>query len=144
MKYLYHTLCIVCCLWLVGCGSRSHIPGLVDVQITITQEGKPFEGAIVVLEAPGKMFSPSGVSNKNGVAVIHTSGTEKGAQEGEYKVCVTKTVTIETGKMKEIVETWRYVEPQYAHSDTTPLAVSVKGKTKATFDVGKALRVLVQ
>jgi hypothetical protein len=95
------------------------------------------EHAIVVLEAPGKTFSPAGVSDKNGVAVIHTSGTEKGAQEGDYKVCVIKEETIEKG---EIVETWRYVEKQYSTSATTPLAVTVKGKTKASFDVGKAIK----
>ena len=141
MKRLYYAFCIAHCVLAIGCGSRSHITGLVDVQITVMQEGKPLEKAIVVLESPSVMFSPSGITDKDGVAIIYTSGTERGAPQGEYKVCVIKMETIELG---ERVETWRYVEEKYATSATTPLSVSVSGKTKASVDAGKAIKVEVK
>jgi len=141
MKHIFCALCVAYCVLMVGCGSRNSIPGLVDIQITVTQEGKALEKAIVVLESPGVTFSPSGVTDKDGIAVIYTNGTERGAPEGEYKVCVTKMETTELG---ERVETWRYVEEQYAASATTPLSVTVKGKTKVSIDAGKAIKVEVK
>ena len=149
MKQIYCVLCAACCVLMVGCGSHSQIPGLVDVQITVTQEGKTLEKAVVILEAPDVNFSPSGVTDKNGVAVMYTNGTSRGALEGEYKVRVSKTETIGIGPKNELgipehAETWRYVEEQYASLATTPLSVTVKGKTKASLDAGKAIKVEVK
>ncbi len=137
------------------------MPPLHPCTISITQDGKPFEGASVRLYSKEVKFLVSGTTNASGEAVIRTHGEFKGAPEGTYKVVVAKeekefiepaSVTAAREKAKEKGEVFEepnlpynlfsYVEDNYTTEDSTPLEITVtKGKNNQTLEAGKVIRI---
>ena len=96
-KYLLLIACVLASVASLGCKDKSRPADLPEDMspcfVTITQEGKPLEGASVSFEytTPVK-YTTSGVTDANGVAQMSTYGYG-GAQIGTAKVVVTKMVT---------------------------------------------------
>ena len=140
------------------------MPPIYPCTISVTQEGKPFGGAIVRLYSSDVKFHVSGTTDASGTAVMLTHGEFKGAPEGTYKVVFVKeekeflepaSVTAAREKAKETgvvfeepnlpFNLYSYVEDTYTSKDTTPLEVTVtKGKNNnQTLDAGKAGRIFL-
>ena len=139
------------------------MPPLYPCIISVTQEGKPFEGATVRLYSDDVMFHVSGKTDSSGTAVMLTHGEFKGVPEGTYRVVVSKeekefiepaSVTAAREKAKENGKVFEepslpfnfysYVEDIYTKKETTPLEITViKGKNNQTFDAGQAGRIFL-
>ena len=140
------------------------MPRLNSCSITLTQDGKPLQGAMVRLQS-GDPVSPvpwiiSGKTDGSGVATILTQGRYNGAPAGTFKVVVVKEerVDIETPaqaaarEKREAAGNLDYhplpyelvdlVEEQYRDPETTPLEITVvNGKNSQSYEVGKAVRI---
>lgn len=143
-----------------GCESRPPgMPRLYPASITVIQDDKPLEGAMVQLipeNEANASWGPTGISDALGVVVLQTNGRYKGAPLGKYKVVVfkrereqhphpewaaapngdpnySKYMAIE-GQLK----TFDYIETQYGSVDETPLSIEVTADQEVyTVDVGK-------
>jgi hypothetical protein len=90
IKYIPLLLLFVC---QIGCGSKypADWPKTYPCTITVTKDGKPYEGVTLVLartENHGS-WAVAGLTNSSGVAEIETSWTKasvKGAPEGTFKI----------------------------------------------------------
>ena len=137
-------------------------PPLHPCAITITQDGKPLEGALVRLIPDGHklLWTVAGTTDKNGVVKVITHPEYAGAPEGTYKVCVSKTEITpsqfppppDTASYEEM-QAWgaltvnekrpkyNLVKPEYDNVAKTPHSITInKGKNNATFDVGEAIK----
>jgi hypothetical protein len=141
-----------------GCGKNDSrpkdLPPLHPCTVTITQDGKPLDGAVVqfaAVDAENKKYQASSMTDAEGHVVMKTYGFD-GVPAGKYKVCVWKTVVEgvtshqnSDGEMVDTVGTeYKTVEPQYADAKTTPHEIEITGKEKKveqTFDVGKAVKI---
>ena len=132
----------------VGCHKNSERPAdpppdMTPTKITITQEGKPLEGASVMLKYNEPVKYPtSGITDENGVATMVTYGFA-GAQQGTAKVIVLKLVTEgetqgeEYGKNGDYGTDFHVVDAKYRSEETTDLEITIGSKNvKETFDVG--------
>ena len=93
---LSFVLSLIILLCLSGCGGASRpadLPKLYPASITVTQEGKPLAGAMVMLYSTADNFkwSVAGITNSSDTAELKTHGQFPGALLGEYKVTVNKT-----------------------------------------------------
>ena len=139
-----------------GCAKDTRpkdFPPLFPCAITITQDGKPLEGAtvnLVPMEGTDSKYQASATTGADGKAVIKTYGYD-GTPAGKFKVCVWKTLTESGGKTtdgygEEIdapgIE-YRTVEEIYSDAKTTPHEIEVVGKDTApvSFDVGKSVKI---
>ena len=132
---------------LVGCSKPrpDGLPSLVPCSVTITQDSQPLEGATVAFESDDMRWAIGGSTDANGEAKMFTHGTYPGAPEGTYKVTVVKQVveadgSAETASSTPSAKAYNLVDAQFFKPDTTPLEITVKGKTKEAFDVGAAVR----
>ncbi len=83
------------CLFAIGCAGDDGLPRTVNTAGTVFLDGKPIDGAsIVFAEADGVNFA-RGFSDSNGRFSMDAFETKKGAVPGNYKVTVSKTVTVE-------------------------------------------------
>jgi hypothetical protein len=131
------------------------LPQLYPTVITLTQEGKPLENALVLLYSTDSNFkwSVAAVSDRNGKATLLTHGKFPGAPVGEYKIVVTKTEPSDKDLLKpnsdynpEVhvvrskITLFSFIEKQYTDITTTPLTIVIeKGKNVHNFDLGKAV-----
>ena len=143
-------------LSIAGCGPElpEGMPKLYPCTLTITQDGKPLEGASVILFSMDPNISKwasNGVTDSSGNVVMKTQGKYDGAAAGDYKVLVTKIIVeegvvlqaeTETTPEKSIPgKTFSYVEQQYGDPLKCPLTLTVStGKTTETLDVGKYVK----
>lgn len=160
-KNLFSYLLIVVCLCVFGGCSRENrpkdLPKLTPATLTLTQDGKPLEKAIVFLYAENPdiaKWTVSGNTDANGETILVTHGQFRGAPAGKFKVCVTKVedagnagepdpnaglatagFSTPSGRPRLIY----HVDPVYGDPQKTPLEVEVpaKGKGIFTLDVGK-------
>ncbi len=121
------------------------LPKLVPCSVTIVQESKPLEGATVSFESADLQWSVGGTTDANGVAKMYTHGQYQGAPEGSYKVTVVKQEIewdggTESASSATSGQAYNFVDMQYNTSETTPLEITVKGKTSESFDVGAAIK----
>lgn len=138
------------------------LPDLYDTKITITQDGKPLEGATVSLlrEDLNTKWATGGKTNASGVCTIRTQGSYPGAPEGKYKVAVYKKLTQESPtrqtpmpsdpkeadeyyrKISEEEKTFDLVDLKYKSGGSSGLTLEVsKGaKNEFTFDVGPEVK----
>jgi len=133
-------------------GRPKDMPNLYATSITITQEGKPLEGATVSLSsATPSQYSASGITDASGVAVLRTYGFD-GAPAGEYTVLVNKigaenqreVTTFEGATDRVGGDSYNYVDPIFSKRDTSTLNITVTNKgAKETLDVGEAVRVFL-
>ncbi|MDR1480396.1 MAG: hypothetical protein LBJ00_15780 [Planctomycetaceae bacterium] len=158
-------IAIVCSelLILSGCSKSrpSDLPELVPVTLKITQEGKPLAGATVNLSAtdPISVYTAAGSTDENGVCLLYTHGQYKGSPLGKFKVRVSRTEIIPkpTPRPKSAAEnevfmknaktnppkTYQFVEEVYTKAELTPLEIEITGAMEKSFDVGKAVKVVI-
>ena len=149
---------------MTGCGEKlpSGMPKLFPASITVTQEGEPLDGAMVLLipeDSALQEWGPGGLTNASGVAVMRTNGKCKGAPLGKYKVTVTKTEREphphpewadlpmndpnyrQFLRMAESLKAYNLVERDFGSRDRTPLQVEVaSGQKSHSVDVGNKIR----
>ena len=154
--------------FIVGCGERlpDGMPRLYPASIEVTQEGVPLDEATVMLysESPDlARWTPSGVTNSSGVAVLSTNGRYKGAPLGTYKVTV-KRASLDPHPEPELAneftgspgaakyqqlelarKAYTYVETPYTSLEETPLTVEITANQKIyPVDAGKNIKVEVR
>jgi hypothetical protein len=157
-KRLFFSVCftVTCLLFsgVSGCGSNSSrptdLPPLESCKITVCQEGKPLEGAIVTLiskDTSAKYARSSGMTDVSGTAELKTYGYS-GVPKGNYKIIVAKCVS-EGGK--EITDAsgitsthggkdYSYVEKKYTDMLSTPLEIEIDSKENLqSVEIGKAV-----
>lgn len=94
--------CGLLCLWLggllaaVGCGSKGgHLPRTVPAKGIVTLDGKPVEGAQVVLVPAAEGTTGAfGTTDASGRFSLRAYDEKDGAIPGAYKVQVSKTVEV--------------------------------------------------
>lgn len=152
---------IVVCLCIFGGCSRENrpndLPKLMPVTLTLTQDGKPLEKAMVVLYAENPdivKWTVSGNTDTDGKTILVTHGQFRGAPAGKFKVCVTKVENADQSAEPdsraglvtagEPVTSGRprliyHVDPVYSDPKKTPLEIEIPAKGKGTFtlDCGK-------
>ncbi|MCF0234592.1 MAG: hypothetical protein HUK22_06390 [Thermoguttaceae bacterium] len=138
----------------VGCAKPKPdgMPKLVPCSVKVTQEGTPVEGATVGFFADGFEWGAAGTTDASGVAQMYTRGTYPGSAEGEFKVTIQKSVVepVDVSQMTSASVTptggtaFDYVDLQYKTAESTPLTITVSGKTKAEFDVGAPAKEAVK
>jgi 5-hydroxyisourate hydrolase-like protein (transthyretin family) len=123
----------------------------------ITQDGVPLADAsveFVPAESSQSKYRAVTQTDESGTSQMSTYG-HSGVPAGKYKVVVTKKEDGEpdryfkdesTGEQKPIGwKAYRLVEPKFSSAETTPHEIEIIGKkVTATFDVGKAIRVLIE
>jgi hypothetical protein len=139
-------------------------PQLVSGRITVVQDGRPLDNAVVRLHPEGntKDWGTLGVTNASGVATLVTSSYWSGAPLGTYRVTVAKTVTEqstlvepsisdadayqrwEAAKAGERLATHSLVDVRFGDPSRTPLSLTVTGAFTETVDVGSAVKAVVQ
>ncbi|WP_437191183.1 carboxypeptidase-like regulatory domain-containing protein [Planctomicrobium sp. SH527] len=76
---------------LLGCGDRpTDVPTLGAVQGTVTLDGAPLSGAIVLFEPKATGAGSSGATKEDGKYTLVYSATENGAVPGEHTVRITR------------------------------------------------------
>jgi hypothetical protein len=165
-KYLPILLFFFCSF--LGCGEKlpENMPKLYPVQLTLVQEGKPLDGAMVLLKRHSETtkYSCGGISGANGVVKIQTHGKYAGAPEGTYTVTVSKSITERSGPWHEIpsedaaARTWlnenqsrlkktnyHVVNLRYGNSQTSDMEISVTTSgLRKTLDLGSPVRVEIK
>jgi hypothetical protein len=81
---------LACALVTAGCGGGKK---LYPVEGTVTIDGEPLEGAMVIFTS-GDSTSAAGITSASGKFKLLTDGKE-GAPAGTYKVTVTKKKTVQ-------------------------------------------------
>ncbi len=135
-----------------GCSRKTPdgMPKLVDCQVTVTQGNAPLADATVSFSADDMKWSISGTTDASGVAKIYTHGDYPGCPEGTFKVTVSKTVVEDNAEeitsASQMITSVAYecVDKQYSSRETTPLTITVSGKTSETFDVGEAVHEAIK
>ncbi len=85
------------CFVLAGCRSNlpDGLPRLYSCSISVTQDAKPLAGATVIFypktRAGGPSWTPMGVTDASGVAVMRVNALYDGAPLGSYRVVISKT-----------------------------------------------------
>ncbi|MDR0609361.1 MAG: carboxypeptidase-like regulatory domain-containing protein [Planctomycetaceae bacterium] len=161
MKKLIYITLFIFVSSIAGCGDKSRpsdLPPLYPCTVTITQDGKAIEEAMVMFEpvdSADVKYSAAAVTGADGNALMKTYGFE-GVPVGKYKVVVTKIISEaaeyklneSTGKEEAInSKRYRLIEPQFTSAKTTPHEIEITGKEKnitKTFDVGKAVKEFIE
>ena len=153
--FLFSLAALLCCVAVVGCGrpKPDGLPKLFPCSVKVIQDDAPLADATVTFYgADDFKWAVSGATDANGVAKMHTHGTYPGVPEGQYSVTITKNVvekpevdpnasaslTISGGQAYDLVDA------QFMTKDSTPLTITVSGKTSEEFDVGAAVKDAVQ
>ena len=154
MRTLLFLAVSVAFLLQAGCnsdtGRPTDLPKLYRVNITVIQDGKPLEDAIVTLEPKiPTTYSSSAKTNASGIATIQTYGYN-GVPAGDYAVLVQKIgsenqVETKTEQGETLLsggQSYDYVDARYADRVNPQFSITVTEKgAQETFDVGKAVRV---
>jgi len=85
------------CLLALGCGpDTSHLPKTVPASGVVTLDGKPVDGAQVVLVAEGEgAHGAFGACDASGRFALRAFQEKDGAVPGSYKVQISKTIVKE-------------------------------------------------
>ena len=83
-------LCVsIGCAALAGCGRAQRWPALTEpTTVVVRLDGKPLEGALVMLGPVGKGYASQGTTAADGKATLTTFRRGDGAVAGLYKVIV--------------------------------------------------------
>ena len=103
----------------VGCGESISAPRTVPTSGTVLFKGKPAEGVKVTLHPKfNMMFTPNGVTGKDGRFILSTGAPVDGAPPGEYSVTfeLLRAGADERGLDSEF-DVWK---GKYANPDTAP------------------------
>ncbi len=97
---LFAILCLASLSLFTGCGDPGI--GAVPVTGTITVDGTPMEGAMVVFNPVDGTRAASGRTDAEGKYSLTTEINGDGALPGEYKISVTKHLAAEDDLPKEV------------------------------------------
>jgi hypothetical protein len=83
-------LCVsIACAVLAGCGRSQKWPALTEPATAVVRlDGKPVEGALVILGPVGKGYASQGTTAADGRAMLTTFRSGDGAVVGQYRVLV--------------------------------------------------------
>ena len=95
-------LCVLIgCAALAGCGRAQRWPALTEPTTAVVQlDGKPVEGALVILGPVGKGYASQGTTAADGKATLTTFRPGDGAVAGRYKVLVSLEETRDNPAIK--------------------------------------------
>ncbi|MDO5554968.1 MAG: hypothetical protein Q4G68_14525 [Planctomycetia bacterium] len=147
----------LCLLVSFGCGQArpEGMPELVSCTLVLTQEGKPLDGAQVQLVPKAeseRTWSVGGVTDAAGTVQVQTHGLYRGAPKGTFAVVVTKTRSeggrsgnehASGGMQTRNAVIYTLIDKQYTDSRTTPLEITIQGKTKETLELGPAVKEII-
>lgn len=153
MKYGVLILSIL--FFLSGCNTDDGLPKTVPAKGIVLVDGQPIEGAVVVLMQDSGSNFARGITDKSGNFSLDTFETKRGAIPGDYKVTISKTVTVESrtkmskameqealeaagGDASQINASWVNDLPnKYASPGTSGLNVTIPaaGKTDIKFEL---------
>ena len=89
------------CAALAGCGRAQRWPALTEPTTAVVRlDGKPLEGALVMLGPVGKGYSSQGTTAADGKATLTTFRRGDGAVAGGYKVLVSLQETRDNPALK--------------------------------------------
>src|SRR5262245_12871788 len=117
----------------LGCGSAgSNLPKTVPASGVVTLDGKPVDGAQVVLVPAGQgTTGANGVTDASGHFSLRAYQEKDGAIPGEYKAQVSKTIEVKLSGAKGSVDggdpvRYEYAVPaKYTGYKTSGLSVTV-------------------
>ncbi|MDR0336162.1 MAG: hypothetical protein LBI18_03630 [Planctomycetaceae bacterium] len=140
--FLILSICVVAFFGCNNNGSRPEgMPRLVPCVVTVLSEGQPLSEVDVAFHSSDSTFrwGSNATTDSNGKAVMATYGQFFGVVEGEYSVTVTKLEreTFDNEHPPKQIKVFTLTDVQYTNPQTTPLKITVSGKTTQTFDVGK-------
>ena len=127
------------CLTSLGCGSGN--PATAKVTGTVTVDGQPIQGAVVVFH-PATGRAATGVTDAAGKFALTTFEGQDGALPGEHKVAISKPP--ENEPMPGTPEAENYkpeaaIDVTYSNPETSGLTatVDINGANDFTFEVKK-------
>lgn len=143
MKHTHTILLAAFLVFLSGCGPD--VLKTTKVTGKITFNGEIVAGANVVFSPTGSGGKPAvGLTDENGVYVLqtHEGAVGAGTTPGEYKVTVTKSEIVPTGKMiqdgseepYEETKTTQLLPKKYGSSMTTDLSATIVEGQENVFD----------
>ena len=129
---LHFAIAVSCTGLLLGCSTQPSIDyakyGLAEVSGTITMDGQPLAGALVVFESDDRRTS-TGRTDGNGDYILQFNPSKSGVLPGK------KTVRISTGMAESEEETTPGIETIPARYNTqSELTVEVEPNASHTFD----------
>jgi len=95
-------LCVsIGCAVIAGCGRAQRWPALTEPTTAVVRlDGKPLEGALVMLGPVGKGYASQGTTAADGKATLTTFRRGDGAVAGDYKVLVSLEETRDNPALK--------------------------------------------
>lgn len=136
-----------------GCGSSgdewtAKRPAVVPAQGVVTYQGKPVEGATVVLSpvaAGGPAYDAAAMTNSDGQFELSAFQPDPGAVPGKYKVAISKvegpaasTKPLGHDEIAPNLGKTKYLVPQkYGNPETSGLTIEIpdEGKTDIKFEL---------
>ena len=148
MTRLVWTL-LVCFSFLVGCGPPEGQRPTAPVEVTVTYQGKPVDGATVTFITSVEPMAANGITDAKGIAHLSTYGVKDGAVIGSNLITITKTEVDKSIKKKEIppdqadvvgftplTPLKSFLPKKYAMPGSSGLTGEVKsGQNKFSFDL---------
>ena len=139
------------CLAILGCGSAplpDGMPKLSSCVITVQSDGQPLEGVVVAFHHsdPAFRWAPGATTNAAGKAVMVTHGQYFGVVDGDYVITVSKMEreSFDPAKPPREIKVYTLIDAQFSNPKTSPLKISVAGKTAQTVDVGKGIKEILR
>jgi len=154
---------------IIGCSTETPegLPSLFPCKMTVIQDGQPLQGASVIFLAAEnsvstneKTWTPMGLTDEKGVAVMRTNARYDGVPLGKYKILINKTeqeqskagqappenspayATWVQKSQDENLYEYGLVDPIYNNAEKTPYEIEIgKGTNEKSVDVGKAMKV---
>ncbi len=124
------TSLLACCIMLTGCGG-DEVADTYPVSGTVTYQGRPAEGAEVVLyrigDTPlaGKSPIPSGTVGADGAFQLRSFSPGDGAPAGDYQVTVVWPEPVKPGVNSESVDRADKLRGKYADPGNSGLTATV-------------------
>lgn len=102
-KLLFSLFSLHLIIGLIGCGGtpEGQRP-TAPVEVTVTYKGKPVVDATVTFISVENPIAANGITNEQGVAILHTYQPKDGAVIGNHQITVTKVEIDKNVKTKPI------------------------------------------
>jgi hypothetical protein len=146
-KYHSASCLLITTLFVSGCGPRtSHLPKTVPATGIVTLDGKPVEGAqVVIIPAKEGVTGASAITDASGRFALRAFPEKDGAIPGDYKVQVSKTVEVRLAGAKGSVDggdpvRFDYGVPaKYTHTGAKSAGLTVTIPDSGKRDINLAL-----
>jgi hypothetical protein len=150
MQRIQLSITLIIALALVGCNQAPQLKGLVPASGTVTFNGEPVEGAMVIFipdsEGTSMRAASATTGGANGRFTLMTLQPADGAFPGTYKVTVEKTETTENdqtvrmgpdGRAMDNLMTVDFLPLKYMDISTSDLTVEIppRGNRNITLEL---------